>query len=93
MRRLRQEMGWPLRERELSQISDDTLDIVVRNLLSLSRNFGQQMVLGLSEDEVSSYRETELGSLIFRVDPVSSVLRRFRTAQRRAYNVTRPNAL
>ena len=43
------------------------------------------MVLGLSEDEVSSFKETELGSLIFRVDPVSSVLRRFRTAQRRAY--------
>ena len=47
------------------------------------------MVLGLSEDEVSSFKETELGelgSLIFRVNPVSSVLRRFRTAQRRAYN-------
>ena len=44
------------------------------------------MVLGLSEDEVSSFKETELGSLIIRVDPVSSVLRRFRTAQRRAYN-------
>ena len=36
LRRLRQEMGWPSREQELSQISDDTFDIVVRNLITLS---------------------------------------------------------
>ena len=44
-------------------------------------------------DEVSSFKETELGSLMFRVDPVSRVLHRFRTVQRRVYNVTRPNHL
>ena len=53
-------MGWASREQEFSQISDYTMDIVVRNLLSLSRNPGERMVLGLSEDEVSSFKETEL---------------------------------
>ena len=46
LRRRRQEMGWPTREQEFSQISDDTLDIVVRNILSLSPNSGERMVLG-----------------------------------------------
>ena len=55
MRRLRREMGWASGEQELSQISNDTLDIVVRKLVSLSRNSGERMVLGLSEDEVSSF--------------------------------------
>ena len=35
-----QEMGWP------TEISDDTLDIVVRNVLSLSPNSGERMVVG-----------------------------------------------
>ena len=74
-------MGWPTREEEFSQTSDDTLDLT----LSLSCNSGERMVLGLSEDQVSLLKETELGSLIFRVDPISSVLRHFRTVQRRAY--------
>ena len=46
----------------------------------------------LSEDEVSSFKE-RVRELIFRVDPVSRALRRFRTVQRRVYNVTKPNAL
>ena len=41
MRQRRQEMGWPTREQEFSQISDDTLDIVVRNVLSLSPDSGR----------------------------------------------------
>ena len=31
-----QEMGWHMREQEFSQISDHTLDTVVRNLLSVT---------------------------------------------------------
>lgn len=38
LRRLCQEMGWPMREQEFSQISDHALDTVVRNILSLSPN-------------------------------------------------------
>ena len=45
MRRRRQKMGWPTRAQEFSQISDDTLDIVVRNVLSLSPDSGDRMVL------------------------------------------------
>ena len=46
MSRRRQKMGWPMREQEFCQISDHALDTVVRNILSLSPNSGEQMVLG-----------------------------------------------
>ena len=45
LRQRRQEMGWPMREQEFSQISDDTLDIALRNMLSLSPNSGEMSVV------------------------------------------------
>jgi len=48
-------MGWPTREQEFSQISDDALDIVVRNVLSLSPNSGIRTVTTNSSDGGLSY--------------------------------------
>ena len=93
LRRRRQEMGWPMTEQEFSQISDDTLDIVVRNILSLSPNSGERMVLGALRGRGLLAQRNRVRESIFRVDPVSRALRRFRTVQRRVYNVTKPNAL
>ena len=93
LRRRHQEMGWPTREREFSQISDDALDIVVKNVLSLSPNSGEQMMLGALRGRGLLVQRNRVRQSIFRVDPVSHALRRFRTVQRRVYNVTKPNAL
>ena len=93
LRRWHQEMGWPMREQEFSQISDDTLDIAVRNTLSLSPNSGERMVLGALRGRGLLVQRNRVRKSIFRVDPVSRALRRFRTVQRRVYNVTKTNAL
>ena len=92
LRRQSQEMGWPMREQEFSQISDDALDIVVRNILSLSSNSGERMVLWALRGRSLLVQRNRVRESIFRVDPVSRALRRFRTVQRRVYNVTKPNA-
>jgi len=76
-------MGWPTREQEFSQISDDALDIVVRNVLSLSPNSGERMVLGALRGRGLLVQRNRVRQSIFRVNPVSRALHRFRTVQRR----------
>ncbi|XP_068676996.1 uncharacterized protein [Montipora foliosa] len=93
LRRRRQEMGWPAREQEFSQISDNALDIVVRDVLSLSLNSGERMVLGALRGRGLLVQRNRVRQSIFRFDPVSRALRRFRTVQGRVYSVTKPNAL
>ena len=85
LRRRRQEKGWPTREQAFSQISDDALDIVVRNILSLSPNYGERMVLGVLRGRGLLVQRSRVRESIFRVDPISRALRRFRTVQRRVY--------
>ena len=81
LRRRCQEIGWPTREQEFSQISDDTLDIVVRNVLSLSPNSGERMVLGACRGRGLLFQRNGVRQSIFRVDPVSRALRHLRTIQ------------
>ena len=46
LKRRRQEKGSPMGEQEFDDISDQNLDSVVREILSLSLNSGERMVLG-----------------------------------------------
>jgi len=82
-----------MREQEFSQISDHALGTVVRSILSLSPNSGERMVFGAFRGRGLLVQRNRVRESIFRVDPVSRALRRFRTVQRRVYNVTTSNAL
>ena len=98
-------IGWPpTRKLEFSQTSDDTLDIVVRSVLSV-------VVLGALGGRGLLVQRNRGRQSIFRVNPVSRALSCFhhhsfhhfisskklhscfRTVQRRVYNGTKPNSL
>ena len=93
LRRRRQEMGWPMGEQEFNEISNQNLDNVVRDILSMSPNSGERMVMGALRGRGLLVQRYRVRESINRVDPVSRALRRLRTVQRRVYSVPRPNAL
>ena len=76
LKRRRQEKGSPMGEQEFDDISDQNLDSVVREILSLSSNSGERMVLGALRGRGLLVQRHRVRECINRVDPVSRALLR-----------------
>ena len=76
-----------------SQITEMQLDAEVQTILTENPNMGEKMLVGALLSRGITVQMEMLRKSIERVDPVGKVLRRLRTLQRRAYNVSTSNAL
>ena len=76
-----------------SQITEMQLDAEVQTILTENPNMGEKMLVGALLSCGITVQMEMLRKSIERVDPVGKVLRRLRTLQRRAYNVSTSNAL
>lgn len=93
LRRRRIELGWTVGDSEFSDISDQDLDEVVRDIVSLTPNAGETMTFGALRGRGLRVQRHRVRESINRVDPVGRALRRQRTIIRRIYNVPSPNFL
>ena len=76
-----------------SQITEMQLDAEVQTILTEKPNMGEKMLVGALLSRGITVQREMLRKSIERVDPVGKVLRRLRTLQRRACNISKPNAL
>ena len=76
-----------------SQITEMQFDAEVQTILTQNPNMGEKMLVGALLSRGITVQMEMLRKSIERVDPVGKVLRRLRTLQRRAYNVSTSNAL
>ena len=93
LRRRRIELGWIFGGNEFSDISNNDLDDLVRNIVSLTPNAGETMTFGALRGRGLRVQRHRIRESIGRVDPVGRSLRRQRTINRRVYNVPSPNFL
>ncbi len=93
LHRRRIELGWPARESEFSDISDDDLDEVVRQIVSRTPNAGETMTFGALRGHGLHVQRHRVCKSINTVDPTGRALRRQRTIIRRICNVPSPNFL
>lgn len=76
-----------------SNVSDINLDILVKAYRSAHPHSGIRYLIGFLRQHGLRLQVSRIKSSISRVDPLSRVLRRRNPIDRRAYKVTRPNAL
>ena len=76
-----------------SQITEIQLDAEVQTILTENPKIGEKMLVGALLSHGITVQREMLRKSIERVDPVGKVLRRLRTLQKRAYNVSTTNAL
>ena len=93
LRRRRIGLGWAVGESEFSDISDNDLDEVVRQIVSRTPNAGETMTFRALRGRGLRVQRHRVRESINRVDPVGRALRRQRTIVRRIYNVPSPNFL
>ena len=63
-----QEVEWRIGNEEFSKITDDKLDVVVREILCLSPNSEERMILGALRGKRILIQRNPLRDLIHRVD-------------------------
>ena len=93
IRRRRQEFNMPAFKDEFSDLSDEQVDEMVRDILTNSPNSGERMVIGSVRSRGLKLTRERLRDSINRVGPVSPALRRSACIVRRSYNVKGPNSL
>ena len=94
LRRRRHEFGFPVGMAEhFSDITDDELDVNVREILQATPNAGQRLVEGGLRHRGVRIQRHRIQEAIRRVDPVVSTLRAAQQIIRRVYSVPCPNAL
>ena len=76
-----------------SQINEMQFDAEKQTILTQNPNMGEKMLVEALLSRGITVQREMLRKSIEHVDPVGKVLRRLRTLQRRAYNVSTPNAL
>ncbi|XP_057311502.1 uncharacterized protein LOC130649269 [Hydractinia symbiolongicarpus] len=91
--RRRKEFDLPFGEAEYSDITDQQLDEIVREVLLILPNCGERMVIGAITSKHIKVKRERLRQSIMRVDALSRVMRRRNCIQRRRYNVKSPNSL
>ena len=74
-----------------SDISDDDLDILVKQIKEEHCNDGEVLMAGHLAARNIRVQRTRLRASIHRVDPMGTVQRRMTTVVRRIYNVGNPN--
>ena len=93
-RRIRHEFGLPVGMGEhFSDITDDELDVNVREILQATPNAGQRLVEGGLRHRGVRIQRHRIQEAIRRVDPVVSTLRAAQQIVRGVYSVPCPNAL
>jgi hypothetical protein len=94
IRRRRHQFGLVVgRETAFSNISDNDLDNLVREILITTPSSGGRLVEGSLRSRGLCIQRRRVQESIRRVDPVIRTLRSARTTIRRVYNVPSPNAL
>ena len=68
----RQEVEWLIGNEEFSKITDDKLDVAVPEILCLSPNSEERMILGALRGRRILIQRNPLRDSIHRVDPISS---------------------
>ena len=91
--RRRHEFGLSIGEDTYSSVTDEELDEKISTILSSSPNSGERLVIGALNAGNVKVKRARVRASIFRVDPVSRVLRRHTSIRRRVYSVPTPNAL
>ena len=92
--RHRQELGMPVGHAgNFSQISDDALDDLVREILTLAPQSGIGLICGAIQSRGWRVQRDRIIGAVQRLDPVVSALRETRRIIRRTYNVPCPNSL
>ena len=94
LRRRRHEFELPVGMGEhFSDVTDDELDVNVREILQVTPNAGQRLVEGGLRHRGVLIQRHRIQEAIRRVDPVVSTLRAAQQIIRRVYSVPCPNAL
>lgn len=94
LNRRRQEFGMPLgQEHNFSPLTDDKLDIIVREVLSITPQSGVGLVQGALRSRGLRIQRWQILASLRHLDPVTSALRQSRTIIRRTYHVPGPNTL
>ncbi len=94
LNRHRQEYGMPLgQEHNFSPVSDDKLDNIVREILSITPQYGLGLVQGALRSRGLRIQWRRVLASLRHLDPVTSALRQSRTIICRTYHVPRPNSL
>jgi hypothetical protein len=86
-------LRWAVGESEFSDINDNDLHEVVREIVSRIPNAGETMTFGALRGRGLRVQRHRVRESINRVDPVGRVLRRQRTIVGRIYNVPSPKFL
>lgn len=93
LRRRRHDLGMRVEGREFSDVTDDQLDTIIRDVLEITPSAGLRLVQGSLIQRGIVIQRIRILQSLRRVDPVSSTLRNARQIIRRKYNVTSPNSL
>ena len=92
--RRREELGMPLgHESNFSALSDHELDMLVREILSVTPQSGVGLVQGALRSRGLRIQRHRVIESLRRLDPITSALRQSRRIIRRTYSVPGPNSL
>ena len=79
--------------RQYSDISDDQLDVKVREITQDNQFLGQRLVQGMLAAEGIKVQRQRVADSLIRVDEAAVAMRWCRAIHRRVYQVAGPNAL
>ncbi|PIK57985.1 hypothetical protein BSL78_05073 [Apostichopus japonicus] len=74
-----------------SDITDEELDRIIRDILRISPNAGERIVIGALRGRAICITRQRIRLALRRIDPVGRILRRTRSIVRRTYTVAGPN--
>lgn len=93
LRNRRREYDMPLGHSHYSNISSNELDERVADMLRVTPNIGERLVIGALRSQNVFVQRWRVRESILRVDPIGRACRRRRVIFRRQYSVPRHNAL
>lgn len=90
----RQELGMPVgHDHNFSPLTDNELDTLVQEILSITPQSGVGLVLGALRSSGLRVQRRRVLESLRRLDPIASALRQSRRIIRRTYRVPGPNSL
>ena len=93
LRRRRHEFGMKVEGKEFSNISDDEIDNLVRQVIGVTPSAGLRLVQGAVRQRGLVVQRNRILQSLHRIDPITTSLRNARRIVRREYSVPCPNAL
>ena len=83
----------PFAHDQYTQITDDELDAVINEILHITPEAGEHLVIGALRSRGISLQRYRIREAIMRVDPIGRASRRIRIVLHRQYSVPGPNSL